>query len=101
MDIKISFDKRAKKVLESLSITDKGRVRGYINLFKENGFGIPPKYLKKIEDNLWELRPGNMRVLFGMAEEIALIVNIFKKKTKKTPLREIETARNRLKEHIS
>ncbi|MBI3289845.1 type II toxin-antitoxin system RelE/ParE family toxin [Candidatus Microgenomates bacterium] len=99
MDIKISLDKRADRVLESLSAIDKGRVRGYIKLFKENGFGVPPKYLKKIESNLWELRPGNTRILFGMVGEVAIIVNIFKKKTRKTPLKEIETARNRLKEY--
>ncbi len=58
------------------------------------------QYLKKIENNLWELRPGSIRILFGLVGTEAVIVNIFKKKTQKTPVREIETARRRLKEYI-
>lgn len=44
-------------------------------------------------------RPGNIRVLFGFADNVMIIVNIFKKKTQKTPLQEIKLAENRLKEY--
>lgn len=95
----ITLDDRVNKFLKSLSEEDKGRVSGYIDLFSKNGFNITGKYLKKIENNLWELRPGNIRVLFGLVDLNAVIVSIFKKKTKKTPVQEIETARRRLKEY--
>lgn len=97
--MKIVLNERVKKTLKSLSKVDKGRVSGYIDLFSLNGFNIPSKYLKKIDSNLWELRPGDIRVLFGLVGAAAIFVNIFKKKTQKTPKQEIETARNRLKEY--
>lgn len=99
IDIRVEFDKRAEKVLKSLSEIEQAHISGYIDLFKKNGFSIPGQYLKKLENNLWELRPGKLRVLFGMVRQVAMIVNIFKKKTRKTPLREIETAGRRLKEY--
>lgn len=95
----ISLDDRVKKFLKSLSEEDEGRVTGYIDLFNKNGFRMTGKYLKKIENNLWELRPGNIRVLFGLVDIDAVVVNIFKKKTQKIPIKEIKTARRRLKEH--
>lgn len=95
----ITIDKRANKVLKSLSEEDKGRISGYINLFGENGFNMPGKYLKKLANNLWELRPGSMRVLFGVIGSEAIIINIFRKKTQKTPKQEINTATRRLKEY--
>ena len=54
----VSFDKRAQKVLKSLSEIEQGRVSGYIDSFSANGFSMTSQYLKKIGTNLWELRPG-------------------------------------------
>lgn len=95
----LTFDDRTEKILESLSELERGRVSGYIDLFAENGFSMSGKYLKKLDSNLWELRPGNIRVLFGKVETSIIIVNIFKKKTQKTPKKEINLAKNRLKEY--
>ena len=95
----ISFDGRAKKVLKSLSEEENGRILGYIDLFSKNGFNMTSQYLKKIDNNLWELRPGNIRLLFGLVRSDAIIVNIFKKKSQKTPIKEIKTSKKRLKEY--
>lgn len=95
----IITDKRVEKFAESLSDIDRGRVSGYLKLFNENGFALPNKYLKKISKNLWELRPGNVRLLIGKVGAKMILVNIFIKKTQKTPKKEIETAINRLKEY--
>ena len=96
----VTFDKRAQKVLKSLSDIEQGRVSGYIDSFSANGFSMTSQYLRKIDVNLWELKPGNIRVLFGLVSSDAMVVNIFKKKTQKTPRQEIKTAKNRLKEYI-
>lgn len=98
--MKITFDRRAEKVLSSLNEVDQGHISGYIDLFTLNGFAMTSKYLKKIDRNLWELRPGSIRVLFGVVGSEAIITNIFKKKTQQTPRKEIKTAKNRLKEYI-
>lgn len=95
----LTTDDRAEKVLKSFSELDKGRVSGYIDLFAKNGFNMSGKYLKKLDSNLWELRPGRLRVLFGKAETGMVIVHVFKKKIQKTPKKEIDIAKNRLKEY--
>lgn len=95
----IIFDKRVDKFIETLSNLDQGRISGYLKLFREHGFMLPSKYLKKIDQNLWELRPGDIRILFGKARSNIVFVNVFKKKTQKTPRKETETAKNRLKEY--
>lgn len=95
----ITLDKRVGKFLKSLSEEDKGRISGYIDSLAKNGFNMTGKYLKKLGNNLWELRPGNIRVLFGLIDSDAIIVNIFRKKTQKTPKQEIDTAKRRLMEY--
>lgn len=98
--MEITIDPRAEKILKSLSEIDSGRVTGYVDLFRTNGFNMTSKYLKKLDNNLWELRPGDLRVLLGKVENGFIVVNIFKKKTQKTPQKETETAKNRLKEYL-
>lgn len=97
--IKVVTDERVKKFLSSLPEVDQGRAQGYIELFEKNGFSLPGQYLKKIESNLWELRPGNIRLLMGKAGALMAVVNAFKKKSQKTPRKEIETTRKRLEEY--
>lgn len=95
--MKVITDKRVKDFLASLSEIDQGRAQGYIELFEENGFRLPSQYLKKLESNLWELRPGSLRLLLGKGGEVMVIVNAFKKKSQKTPKQEIKTAKRRLR----
>lgn len=97
--LKVITDGRVKEFLETLPKLDQGRIPGFIELFEQNGFTLPSRYLKKLESNLWELRPGNIRLLLGQAGSNFIVVNAFKKKTQKTPRREIETAKGRLKEY--
>lgn len=51
--------------------------------------------MKHIEDDIWELRPGNNRVFYFFYGEDGkfVLLNHFKKKTQKTPRREIERAK--------
>ena len=97
--LKVITDGRVKKFLETLSQADQARVPGFIELFEQNGFTLPSQYLKKLENNLWELRPGNVRLLLGKAGTNFIVVNAFKKKTQKTPRKEIETARKHIEEY--
>jgi len=68
----ITLDERVRKFLKSLSEGDKGRISGYIDSLAKNGFNMTGKYLKKIGNNLWELRSGDMRVLFGLINSEAI-----------------------------
>lgn len=97
--MELILDKRAEVAVDGLSDKDQGRVLGYLDLFREKKFGLPDRYLKKIDRNLWELRPGNIRLLLGKVGSNIMVVNVFKKKSQKAPKNEIKTARIRLREY--
>lgn len=99
--MKVDIDERIDEFVNSLPEGEKGRISRYIDLFTRYHFELPSKYLKKLDRNLWELRPGNIRILFGkINNETYCVVHVFKKKTKKTPARELKKAKLRLKEKI-
>lgn len=98
--MKVSVDKRVKKTLDGLSKVDSAKVNRVVELFSEKGFIIGEPYLKKLNKSIWELRPGRVRMLFGIVDEEVIIVNVFIKKTAKTPLKEIRLAESRLRNYI-
>jgi len=62
--------------------------------------GLP--LVRKISAGLWEIRSmlkdGICRVFFTIAERNIVLLHAFIKKTKKTPLNELSTANDRLKD---
>lgn len=66
----------------------------YIELLQNNGTRQPDNITKHIEENIWELRPGNNRVFYFYYENNTFVLlHHFRKKTQKTPQREIEQAK--------
>lgn len=66
----------------------------YIQLLQDNGTRLSPNITKHIEDDIWELRPGNNRVLyFYFKDDTFVLLHQFRKKTQKTPKREIKRAK--------
>ena len=63
--MKVNIDKRVKKILYSFSETDRARINKVVELFTDKGFSLSEIYLKKLSKNIWELRPGRVRLLFG------------------------------------
>lgn len=65
----------------------------HIELLKRQGTKLPNNITKHIKDDLWELRPGNNRILyFYFKDNKFVLLHMFKKKTQKTPKQEIEKA---------
>ena len=65
-----------------------------IELLHKQGTRLSSKITKHIEDDIWELRPGNNRVLyFCYRNGVFVILHSFRKTTAKTPRREIEKAK--------
>lgn len=63
---------------------------------------MPSNVTKHIEDGIWELRPGNNRVFYFFYEDdIFVLLHAFRKKTQKTPRREIEKAKNEREDYLS
>lgn len=97
--ISVISDKRTEKFLENLTEADRARVNRTVQFFGEKGFLLDTRYLKKLSSKIWELRPGRVRLLFGLAGGEAVVVNAFFKKSQKTPLKELKLAERRLTEY--
>ena len=55
---KIFTYSKAKKFIDSLDKVRKARIDRIYFLFEEYGYFLPQKYLKKLRNGIWELRPG-------------------------------------------
>ena len=66
----------------------------YIQLLEDNGTHLPENITKHIENDIWELRPGNNRIFyFYHKDNTYVLLHSFRKKTQKTPKREIIRAK--------
>ena len=66
----------------------------YIELLQQNETRLNENITKHLEDGIWELRPGNNRVFyFFFQDNTFVLLHQFRKKTQKTPKREIEKAK--------
>ena len=62
----------------------------YIDLLAKNGTNLPTNITKHLEENIWELRPGNNRVFYFYYDESQyVLLHHFRKKSQKTSKREI------------
>lgn len=74
----------------------------YIQLLQDNGTRLSPNITKHIEDGIWELRPGNNRVLyFYFKDDTFVLLHQFRKKTQKIPKREIKRAKAERDDYLS
>lgn len=66
----------------------------YIQLLQDNGTRLSENVTKHLMDGIWELRPGNNRVFyFCWRGDRFVLLHQFRKKSQKTPRREIERAK--------
>ena len=66
----------------------------YIQLLEDHGIWLDENITKHLEEDIWELRPGSNRVLyFFYKDDTYVLLHRFRKKTQKTPRREIEKAK--------
>lgn len=76
------------------------KIRMYTRLLSEYGLELKEPYIKKIDDEIWEIRPLRDRILFASwCNNKFVLLNYFMKKTQKTPKREIEKARKFLEDY--
>ena len=74
----------------------------YIQLLEDHGVQLGANITKHLEDGIWELRPGKNRVLyFYHKNDTYVLLHHFRKKTLKTPRREIEKAKAERDDWIS
>ena len=76
------------------------QINYYINLLR-NGVKLPQNIAKHISEEIWELRPGKNRILYFYFEKNTFVLlHMFRKKSKKTPISEIEKAKIECKDYI-
>ena len=74
------------------------KIGSYISLLDKEGLVIGEPFIKHLKGEIWELRPLRNRVLFAvLVDNRFVMLHVFMKKTQKTPQKEIDTARKRLK----
>ena len=101
----VSFlDERVEAEMEEQPPDIRARFDRLRQLITEHGVAhLPPKYVKHIERQVWELRmkgkDGIARAFYvtGSGRRV-VIARVFTKKTQKTPRREIELALSRAEE---
>lgn len=72
----------------------------YIDLLSECGLTLTEPYIKKIDKEIWELRPLRDRILFASwCNNKFILLSVFMKQTQKTPKNEIEKAQRLLEEY--
>ena len=73
----------------------------YIQLLQNNGTNLPVEIAKHIEDEIWELRPGSNRFFFFFyCSGTYVLLHHYRKKSQKTPLKEISRAKAEMKDYI-
>lgn len=76
------------------------KINMYIELLSQYGFSLSEPYIKKINKDIWELRPLKDRIFFASCfENKFILLTIFIKKTQRTPKSEIEKAQRLLEDY--
>lgn len=94
-----------KAFIDNLSFKTERKFFVKIDWLEEYGPRLPGPHAKKLDNDLYELRfegeDGVIRIIyfFYIGKKIILL-NGFKKKTKKTPRREIELAKRRMADYL-
>ena len=94
---KIITHEKAKDFIESLDKIKRARIDRAYYLFEEFGRFLPSKYLKKLAKDVWELRPGDVRLFLTITGNKGYVVHGIHKKTQKTPKRDVDLALKRIK----
>lgn len=73
----------------------------YIELLQQNGTHMNAEITKHLDDGIWELRPGNNRVFYFFYQNNTYVLpHQFRKKSQKTPKREIEKAKTERNDYL-
>ena len=100
-----SGDNPVSNFLDSLEANSQSKILRILHNIQEYGINSAIPHIKKLSGTpLWEIRifgQENIRVIYVVPVKFAvLLLHGFKKKTQKTPLKELETAFRRYQDYI-
>lgn len=90
-----------KEFIEEQDITTRSKIALSIRLLINQGPFLKPPYIKKLQDRLYELRISGIiqvRIFYTIHNNEYYLLHVFKKKSQKTPPKEIKIALDRIKE---
>lgn len=79
------------------------KITSAIDLLETDGPFLKPPYIKKLQDKLYELRISSkiaIRIFYTIKDGQYYLLHAFKKKSQRTPTKELKTAVDRMKELI-
>ena len=102
MEWKIDFvdENEYTKFLKKLNKVTVVKLINNVDLLEEYGIYLGLPFVKKLGDKLWELRISGkqkVRIIYTYKGNLILFLNYFVKKSQKTPVKELRTAKERLK----
>lgn len=95
------FHSEILKYISKSSRQSQTRIRGYIELLKRYGHELRMPFSKQVDRNLFELRlkgENETRIMYCFHDNKVFLLHIFAKKSKKTPIKDLETAQKRRKQ---
>ena len=96
----VRFDRLADKEIKHFPHGVQAKIKAMVLILQRDG-KLEEPFGKKIDTKLYEIRirlNGQWRLLYAYLDgSYIIILSAFQKKTIKTPIKEIQTARNRLK----
>jgi phage-related protein len=94
LDNRSETDKTARTQLKQLLF--------HLDLLAESGTRIGTRYVKHLDGSIWELTPGDNRILFFVwTGSRFVLLHQFRKKTQKTPAQEIAKAKRELTDWLN
>jgi len=94
-------DLKVKGETSKTERVNRDKILAYIIALKQYGTRIGQPVVKHIDGSIWELRPlANRIFFFYWKDNKYVLLHHFIKKTQKTPPREIDTARAKMKDYI-
>lgn len=96
----VLFYPQVRKFVDKLSERERLKVNEYIELFREYTFTLEAKYLKKVGQRLWELRPGSIRLFFVIVEPNCIIIYAMRKKSQKITRQTMVTLKQKMKKYL-
>ena len=96
-------DKPVKDFISVQDSTTYAKIVSSMILLQNNGPFLKPPQIKKLQNNLYELRiKGKVqtRIFYTIINNEYYLLHAFRKKSQKTPIKELKTAIDRMKEII-
>ena len=94
-------EKPVQEFIKSMDRKTQSKIANMFDLLDSYGNQLRMPYSKKLENELFELRirgKQEIRVIYAFSKRNIHILHIFKKKTEKTPRKEMKVAQKRLDE---